>query len=94
MALAMLIPECSRWRWRFERAHSKGWLIKGAFHLGILPRPGTPEMRQSSDVWRLTAKALMTPVYDCTGKNKPGNNRSGGEYSSGLTTSQDAKTWI
>lgn len=73
-----LHPECLRWRRRFERAHSKGWLIKGAFHLWILPRPGTPETQRSSDAKRLTAEALMTPVYARAGENKHRNDGSGG----------------
>lgn len=71
-------PECPL---RFERAHSKGWLIKGAFHLWILPRPGMPETRQRSDAKRLTAEALMTPVYAGAGKNKHGNREGSSEYS-------------
>lgn len=75
VALAALPPECSPWRRRFERAYSKGWLIKGAFHLWI--GPGTPETWRSSDAKRLTAEALMTPVD--AGETKHQDNRSGGE---------------
>lgn len=73
MVLASVPPECPQWRRRFERAHSKGWLIKGAFHLWILPRPGMPETRYRSDAKRLTAEALMTSVYASDGENKHGN---------------------
>lgn len=89
---ALWRPECSRWR--FERAHSKSRLIKGAFHLRILPRPATPEMLQRSDAKRLTAEALMTSVYAGATDNKHGNNGSGVKYSSALTTSQDAEWWF
>lgn len=55
--------------------HSKGWLIKGAFHLWNLLGLETPETRWSSDAKRLTAEALMTPVYAGAGENKQRKQR-------------------
>lgn len=84
VASAAAPPECPLWRRRFERAHSKVWLIKGAFHLWILPWPGMPETRQRSDAKTLTAEALMTSVYASARKNKHGNKEGGSEYSAVL----------
>lgn len=42
---------------------------------------GMPETRRRSDARRLTAAALMTPVYAGAGENKHGNTERGSEYS-------------